>query len=65
MAEIADRSSTKIGSLYRFFPNKESLAETMIASATRENLDAEFDRFDAVVNGGYRLRLWLTISSLC
>ncbi|HZZ79020.1 MAG TPA: helix-turn-helix domain-containing protein [Gemmataceae bacterium] len=50
MAEIAERSSTKIGSLYRFFPNKESLAEMMIASA-RENLDMEFDRFDAAVRG--------------
>jgi AcrR family transcriptional regulator len=50
MAEIADRSSTKIGSLYRFFPNKESLAHTMMASA-RANLDAEFDRFDAAVHG--------------
>jgi len=28
MAEIAARSGTKIGSLYRFFPNKESLADT-------------------------------------
>src|SRR5690349_11450101 len=50
MAEIADRSSTKIGSLYRFFPNKESLADTMIAS-TLQNLGAEFDRFDALVRG--------------
>jgi AcrR family transcriptional regulator len=49
MAEIAARSSTKIGSLYRFFPNKESLADTIVVSA-RENLDAVFDRFDAGVN---------------
>jgi hypothetical protein len=27
MAEIAARSATKIGSLYRFFPNQESVAE--------------------------------------
>ena len=33
MAEIATRSGTKIGSLYRFFPNKESLADTIVASA--------------------------------
>ena len=46
MAEIAARSGTKIGSLYRFFPNKESVADTIIVSA-RENLDAVFDRFDA------------------
>ena len=44
MAEIAARSGTKIGSLYRFFPNKESIADTIIVSA-RENLDAVFDRF--------------------
>jgi AcrR family transcriptional regulator len=49
MAEIAARSGTKIGSLYRFFPNKESIADTIIVSA-RENLDAVFDRFDAGAN---------------
>ena len=49
MAEIAARSGTKIGSLYRFFPNKESLADTIVVT-TRENLDAVFDRFDAIVN---------------
>jgi AcrR family transcriptional regulator len=48
MAEIAARSGTKIGSLYRFFPNKESVADTIVVSA-RENLDAVFDRFDAGV----------------
>ncbi len=49
MAEIATRSGTKIGSLYRFFPNKESLADTILVSA-RENLEAVFNRFDAGVN---------------
>ena len=49
MAEIAARSGTKIGSLYRFFPNKESLGDTIIVSA-RENLDAVFDKFDAEVS---------------
>jgi AcrR family transcriptional regulator len=49
MAEIAVRSSTKIGSLYRFFPNKESLADTIVVSA-RENVDAVFDRFDPGVS---------------
>lgn len=48
MAEIAARSGTKIGSLYRFFPNKESLADTIVVSA-RENVDAVFDKFDAGV----------------
>jgi AcrR family transcriptional regulator len=49
MAEIATRSGTKVGSLYRFFPNKESIADTIVVSA-RENLDAVFDRFDADAN---------------
>ena len=49
MAEIAARSGTKIGSLYRFFPNKESIADTIILSA-RENLEVAFDRLDAGVN---------------
>jgi AcrR family transcriptional regulator len=49
MAEIASRSGTKIGSLYRFFPNKESVADTILVSA-RENIDAVFDRFDARVD---------------
>ena len=49
MAEIAARSATKIGSLYRFFPNKQSLADTIVVSA-RENIDAVFDKFDAEVS---------------
>jgi AcrR family transcriptional regulator len=49
MAEIAARSGTKIGSLYRFFPNKESLADMIVVNA-RANLDAVFDKFDTVVN---------------
>jgi AcrR family transcriptional regulator len=49
MAEIAVRSGTKIGSLYRFFPNKESLADTIVVSA-RENLDTVFDKFDGGVH---------------
>jgi AcrR family transcriptional regulator len=49
MAEIAACSGTKIGSLYRFFPNKESIADTIVVSA-RQNLDAVFDKFDAGVN---------------
>jgi AcrR family transcriptional regulator len=48
MAEIAARSGTQIGSLYRFFPNKESLADTIVVSA-RENVDTVFDQFDAGV----------------
>ena len=49
MAEIASRSGTKIGSLYRFFPNKESVADTILVSA-RENIEDVFDEFDARVN---------------
>jgi len=49
MAEIAARSGTKIGSLYRFFPNKESVADTILIGA-RENIDNVFDRFDARAN---------------
>jgi AcrR family transcriptional regulator len=49
MAEIAARSGTKIGSLYRFFPNKESVADTILVSA-RENIEDVFDKFDARVN---------------
>jgi AcrR family transcriptional regulator len=45
MSEIAARSDTQIGSLYRFFPNKESLADTMVVNAL-ENLDIVFDKFD-------------------
>ncbi len=45
MAEIAARSQTKIGSLYRFLPNKQSLADAIIVS-TWEKLDAEFDLFE-------------------
>src|SRR5579863_10009405 len=59
MAEIAVRSSTKIGSLYRFFPNKESLADTIVSA--RENVDAVFDRFDADVNT-LSIRIWLTVT---
>ena len=49
MTEIAARSGTKIGSLYRFFPNKESVADTILVSA-RKNIEDVFDKFDARVN---------------
>ncbi len=60
MAEIAARSGTKIGSLYRFFPNKESLADTIVVSA-RENIVAVFDRFDLPLSVRCLFRLWRMI----
>ncbi|VEB97987.1 HTH-type transcriptional repressor Bm3R1 [Cedecea lapagei] len=36
MTEIAASSGTAIGSLYRFFPNKESLADALLLEYTRE-----------------------------
>jgi AcrR family transcriptional regulator len=46
MAEIAARADAKIGSLYRFFPNKEAVAEA-IAQRCMEVLQAEFDAIRA------------------
>src|ERR1700732_919466 len=45
MAEIAARSNTKIGSLYRFFPNKEVLANALIANY-HEGVHNAFDELD-------------------
>jgi AcrR family transcriptional regulator len=39
MTEIAASSGTAIGSLYRFFPNKESLADALLLEYTREVID--------------------------
>ncbi len=50
MAEIAERSGTKIGSLYRFFPNKESVADTLL-EVGREYMVVAFDQFQAEVPG--------------
>jgi AcrR family transcriptional regulator len=41
MAEIAERAGAKIGSLYRFFPNKEALAEALMSRYV-EILQAEY-----------------------
>jgi AcrR family transcriptional regulator len=46
MAEIAARSDTKIGSLYRFFPNKEVLANALIAHY-HEGVHRAFDELDS------------------
>ena len=46
MAEIAARSKTHIGSLYRFFPGKESLAIALI-DHYRTRLEQVFDTIDS------------------
>jgi AcrR family transcriptional regulator len=46
MAEIAARSDTKIGSLYRFFPNKEVLASALITHY-HDGVHGAFDDLDA------------------
>jgi AcrR family transcriptional regulator len=46
MAEIAARAGAPIGSLYRFFPNKDALADALIRRY-RELIDAAFARIDA------------------
>ncbi|AFS54196.1 TetR/AcrR family transcriptional regulator [Leptospirillum ferriphilum] len=46
MAEIAARSKTHIGSLYRFFPGKDSLAIALI-DRYRTHLERAFDALDA------------------
>src|ERR1700743_369804 len=46
MAEIAARADTKIGSLYRFFPNKEVLADALMQRYS-ELRDAQWDEIDA------------------
>jgi AcrR family transcriptional regulator len=46
MAEIAARADAKIGSLYRFFPNKNAVAEALM-SQYDEALRAEFDAIHA------------------
>lgn len=46
MAEIAMRSDTRTGSLYRFFPNKESLFSAMMRRY-QEKIDSVFDSIDA------------------
>jgi AcrR family transcriptional regulator len=48
MAEIAARSNTQMGSLYRFFPNKEILANALIAHY-HEGVENAFRELDAVI----------------
>ena len=46
MAEIAARAGAQIGSLYRFFPNKDALADALI-DRYRELVDAAFQKADS------------------
>jgi AcrR family transcriptional regulator len=46
MAEIAARADAKIGSLYRFFPNKEAVADALMRHHA-EILQAEYDAIHA------------------
>jgi len=50
MAEIAARADAKIGSLYRFFPNKEAVADALMRHHA-EILQAEFDSIEARAAG--------------
>ena len=47
MAEIAARAGAKIGSLYRFFPNKDAVAEALMRRYA-EALQAEYDAIHAL-----------------
>src|ERR1700679_2919897 len=46
MAEIAARAGAQIGSLYRFFPNKDALADALIRRY-RDLVDAAFAKTDS------------------
>ena len=46
MAEIAVRAGAPIGSLYRFFPNKDALADALIRRYS-ELIDAAFEKIDS------------------
>jgi AcrR family transcriptional regulator len=46
MAEIAARADAKIGSLYRFFPNKDAVADALMQRQT-EVLQAEYEAIHA------------------
>jgi AcrR family transcriptional regulator len=46
MVEIAERADANIGSLYRFFPNKDAVAEALIRQYS-ETLQVEYDAIHA------------------
>ena len=49
MAEIAARASTNIGSLYRFFPNKDVLGDALLQRYF-DLVDSEWDRIDTLAD---------------
>src|SRR5580698_7561015 len=50
MAEIAARADARIGSLYRFFPSKEAVAEALMRQYA-DALQAEYDAMRAHAAG--------------
>ena len=50
MTEVASRAATAIGSLYQFFPNKEVLADAVLARYA-ELLDASLGEIEAQAKG--------------
>jgi AcrR family transcriptional regulator len=47
MKEIAEHAGANTGSLYRFFPSKEALADALMLRYT-QLVEAEFDRIDSM-----------------
>ena len=56
MAEIALRAGARIGSLYRFFPNKEAIADALLREDV-ELLDQEYDALEKRVGGAAAVEL--------
>ena len=56
MAEIALRAGARIGSLYRFFPNKEAIADALLHQDI-EILDQEYDALEKRAGGATAVEL--------
>ncbi|PXW25550.1 TetR/AcrR family transcriptional regulator [Paraburkholderia caballeronis] len=69
MTEIAARSSTAIGSLYRFFPSKEALADALLqryaqhVSASLAELEAQVQRMSMEALAGALVDFMLALQS--
>src|ERR1700722_17154704 len=63
MAEIAAQADAKIGSLYRFFPNKDAVADALMRRYA-EALRAEYDAIHATPPTRRRKNLPIS-SSIC